>query len=244
MKTFIEWLQQINESMSIYVSGHNYQDDIDNLDDLAEQIKRKFLYTAFDNLTPEQQKKVIDGGSMHHGMLTPDGSYYSNQKEILNFYTTGWGEMIPKMVQGIKYFMDELGVKYGEFKVEKSGLFNSEVIRIPILQWNKSKNSPPVLNMANDNARLIFGELLGFPRDRESGGYSNISPAELYRKIEELDKNQLDIHARDAYTIKPKNGPTMMYGGLSSEEISSRLEQIKKIAKWALDNHYDQIYVA
>ena len=98
-----------------------------------------------------------------------------------------------------------------------------------------------MLNLANANARLIFGELLGFPGDE--GGYSDISPADLYRKIEELERHQLDIHARDAYTMKPKNGPTMMHGGLSSEDISSRLEQIKQIAKWALDNHYDQIYV-
>lgn len=242
MKTFIEWLQQINESMSIYVSGHDYHGDINDIDDLAEQLKRKVLYAAFDKLPPEQQKMVRDGGSMHHGMLTPDGSYYSNQEEVLNFYTAGWGEMIPRLVQGIKYYLDELGVKYGEFKVEKSGMFGSEVMRIPILQWAKSKNTPPLLNMANANARLIFGELLGFPGDE--GGYSDISPADLYRKIEELEKHQLDIHARDAYTAKPKNGPTMIHGGLSSGDISSRLEQIKQIAKWALDNHYDQIYVA
>jgi hypothetical protein len=228
--------------MSIYVSGHEYHDDINDLDDLANQLKRKVLYPAFEKLSPEQQKDVQTGGSGQHQMLTPDGSYYSTREEVLNLYTAGWGKMIPNLVKGIKYFMDELGVKYGEFKVEKSGMFGSEVIRIPILQWAKSKNTPPLLNMANANAHLIFGELLGFPG--EEGGYSDISPADLYRKIEELEKHQLDIHARDAYTAQHKSGPTMFHGGLSSEDISSRLEQIKKIAKWALDNHYDQLYVA
>jgi len=242
MKTFMEWLQQINESMSIYVSGHDYQDDINDLDDLANQLKRKVLYPALDKLSPEQQKAVQAGGAMQHQMLIPDGSYYSDHEEVLNFYTAGWGEMIPKLIQGMKYFMDELGVKYGKFKVEKSGMFGSEVIRIPILQWAKSKNTPPLLNMTNANARLIFGELLGFPGDE--GGYSDISPADLYRKIEDLEKHQLDIHARDAYTTQYKGGATIHHGGLSSEDISIRLEQIKKIAKWALDNHYGQIYVA
>ena len=243
MKTFIEWLQQLNESMSVYVSGHEYHQDINNLDDLAEQLKQKVLYVAWNKLPPDQQQAVQAGGSVQHGMLIPDGSYYNSEKqEVLNFYTAGWGKMIPNLIQGIKYYLDELGVKYGEFKAEKSGMFNSEVVRIPILQWSKSKNAPPLLNLANANARLIFGELLGFPGDE--GGYSDISPADLYRKIEELERHQLDIHARDAYTMKPKNGPTMMHGGLSSEDISSRLEQIKQIAKWALANHYDQIYVA
>lgn len=238
----MEWLQQINESMSIYVSGHDYHDDINDFDDLAYQLKQKVLYPAWNKLSDDKQKAVQAGGAMQHQMLIPDGSYYSDHEEVLNFYTAGWGEMIPTLIQGMKYFMDELGVKYGEFKVEKSGMFGSEVIRIPILQWAKSKNTPPLLNMANANARLIFGELLGFPGDE--GGYSDISPADLYRKIEDLEKHQLDIHARDAYTTQYKGGATIHHGGLSSEDILIRLEKIKEIAKWALDNHYGQIHVA
>jgi len=236
---FTEWL---NESMSIYVSGHEYHNDINGLDDLAEQLKRKVLYKAWDKLPPEKQKEVQDGGAMHHGMLTPDGSYYGEGKEVLNFYTAGWGELIPTLVQGIKYFLDELHVKYGPFKVEKSGMFGSEVMRIPILSWKQTENTPPLLNMSNTNAHLIFGELLGFPG--EEGGYSDISPADLYRKIEELEKHQLDIHAREPYSTKQKTGPTVHYGGLSSEDIAARLEQVKRVAKWALDNHFDSIYVA
>jgi len=240
MRTFLEWLQQINESMSIYVSGHPYHDDINDLDDLANLLKRKVLYPAWDKLPPEAQEAVRSGGSGQHMMLTPDGSYYNNQEEILNFYTTGWGEMIPRLVQGMKYFMDELGVKYGEFKVENSGMFGGEVVRIPILKWSKSANTPPLLNMSNANAHLIFGELLKF--SGEEGAYS-ISSADLYRKIEELEKHQLDLHARDDYSVQ-KNGSTNYHFGLSSGDILSRLEQIKKIAKWALNNHYDQIHVA
>jgi hypothetical protein len=227
--------------MSVYVNGHDYHSQINDLDDLANQIKRKVFYPAWDKLSTQQQQDVMDGGSNHHMMFAPDGSYYANGTQILNFYTAGWGNMIPNLIKGIKYFLDEMNVKYGEFKIEKSNMFNSEVVRIPILKWEQSKNAPPLINLSNNNAHLIFGELLGF--QGEDGGYFNISPSDLYRKIESLEKHQYDIHAKDPYTIKHKNGPTVYHGGLSSEDIHTRLEQIKKIAKWALDNHYDQIYV-
>ena len=100
----------------------------------------------------------------------------------------------------------------------------------------------PMLNLSNANAHLIFGQLLGFPG--EEGGYSNISAADLYRKIEELERDQIDIHARDPYSQQRPGGAMMHFGGLSSEDIMLRLEQIKKIAQWALHNHYDTLYVA
>jgi hypothetical protein len=88
--------------------------------------------------------------------------------------------------------------------------------------------------------------LLGFPKDSSHGGFSDISPADLYRKIEDIDDDLLDVHARDAYSTKSpddSNLNTVFHGKLDKDDIKLRLDQIKKIAKWAMDNHYDDIYV-
>lgn len=241
MSRFKEWLH-LNESMSVYVQGHDYQSDIHDLDDVANSLKKKVLYPAWDKLSEEQQEKVRKGGSTQHEMIVPDGDYYGDGKKLINFYTAGWPkEMVSGLVQGVKYFLDEMKIKYGPFKTDKSGMFDSEVVRIPILQFGTSKNSPALLNLSNANATLIFGDLLKFPQ--EESGFTNISPADLYRKIEELEKDMVDVHARDPYSSQKQGGAAFFSGGLSSEQITSRLEQIKQVAKWALDNHYDQMYV-
>lgn len=241
MNSFKDWLQI--ESMSVYVQGYDYQDDINDLDDVANSLKRKVLYPAWEKLSKEQQEMVEKGGSGQHSMIVPDGDYYADSKnQVINFYTAGWPhDMVPGLIQGIKYYLDEMRIKYGQFKIDDSGMFDSEVVRIPVLQYSTSKNSPALLNLSNDNAMVIFRDLLKFPE--ESGGFVDISPADLYRKIETLEKDMIDIHARDPYSSQQKGGATYISGGLSSEGIASRLEQLKQIAKWALDNHYDQMYV-
>lgn len=236
MLNFLEWLK-LNESMSLYISGHDYHGDINNLDDLAHQIKVKLINPIWYKLSPEDQQMIQKGGSMYHGIITPDGSHYLDGEQVLNFYTQGWKD-VSKIIQGIKYYLDELHVKYGPFKEEKSGAFNGNVIRIPILEFKKTNNSPPLLNMSNANAELIFHDLLGFDTEQ------HMSPVDVYHKIETLNKDQLDIHARDAYQTQNKGSAQVFHGGLSSSDIANRLEQIKKIAKWAIDNHYDQMYLA
>ena len=241
MKSFKEWFQ-LQESMSVYVQGHDYQSDINDLDDVANILKKRVLYPAWEKLDEGQQKKVQEAGSAHHGMIVPDGDYYGEGKNLLNFYIGGWPEeMVPKLVQGIKYFLDNMGIKYAPFETNTSGMYESKVVRISILKYETSKNSPALLNLSNDNATLIFRDLLKFPS--EEGGFTDISPADLYRKIEELEKDMIDIHARDAYSSQRQGGAAFFAGGLSTEQITSRLEQIKQIAKWAMDNHYDQMYV-
>jgi len=43
---------------------------------------------------------------------------------------------------------------------------------------------------------------------------------------------------------KGEKGPTVYDMGLSSADIQRKLGQIKRIAQWAMQNHYDGIYVA
>jgi len=242
MVNFKKWL--LSETMSVYVQGYDHQEDVHNLDNITDQIRNKLIYPLFEKLDKSQQDEIIKGGSYSHQMIAPDGDYYSNPKnQVINLYLEGWSPEVAKnLISGVKYYLDEMKVKYGPFKEDTSGLFGGRVVRIPILQFDQSA-SPPLFNLSNENARIIFGDLLKFPRDESSGGYSNISVADLYRKIEELEREHISIHSQDSYEVKTKGGALFSHHGMSTEDIMRRLEEIKKVAKWALENHYDQINV-
>lgn len=242
MKTFQEWLK-VYESMDVYIQGYDTSNDMHDLDDVANKLKIKILYPMFEKLSPEAQEAVRKGGSMMHGMITPDGSYYSGEGEVINFYSAGWPqELIPHIIQGIKYFLDEMGIKYGQFRTEQSGMNFGQVYRIPVLKFEATKGGPPVLNLSNQNAFLIFKDILGF-YDEGGHGFYGISPAELLMKIDNLPDFNVGIHAQEPYTTKTQGGPTVHHGGLDESGIKRRLEQIRQIAIWARDNGYDEIYV-
>lgn len=236
---FKQWL---NESMSVYVADRPYHNDLNDIDDLANYLKRKVFYIPIEpKLSPEQFEKIRDGGAWSHHIIAPDGKYYTDGTQVINFYTTGLEEFLPQMIKGIKYYLDELGVKYGPFKEDKSGMFKGNVIRIPILQFDADKNTPPLLNLSNQNAIEIFANLLKFPF--KDGEFPNIPVGELYRRIESLEKFDLQLHARDPFMSKRKGGATFYNSGQSYDDIKRKLEQIKKIAEWAIKNHYNEIKV-
>jgi hypothetical protein len=230
--------------MDVLISGYSTQNDMKNLDDIAEYLKRKIINPLWEKLSPEEKDVVRKAGSMHHGILTPDGSYYNrDKKEILNLYTGGWPErFIKSLVEGVKYYLDELKIKYSSFINDKSKMFDGDsVVRIPILSWKPTEDTPPSLNLANGNAMLIFGQLLKYKV--EEGGFYNIAPADLIVKIDNLEKDQLRIHARDQYS-STRGGSQTINGGLDENGIQKRLDAIRNIAQWAIKNHYDSINVA
>lgn len=244
MKTFKEWMN-LTEGMSVMISGYNSNDNIKDFESIAEFIKGKVINPLWYQLTEEEKAAVRKGGSLHHGILAPDGSYYGRDgKEILNLYTGGWpDEQLNKMVKGVKYYLDEMKIKYSPFITDRSKMFDGDpVIRIPILSWKPTQDAPPSLDMNNSNTHLIFSDVLGYKG--EEGGYFNLSPADLVVKIDNIENGKLQIHARDPYVSKRNNGPEMIHGGIDSSGIERRLEVIKQIAQWAMKNHYDNIYVA
>jgi hypothetical protein len=237
MKKFSQWL---NESMTVSIQDHDHHNDIKNLDDLANFLKRKVYYPLENKLSPEELENIRNGGSTSHMIITPDGGYYNGENNIINFYSHGLEKYYNTIMNGIKYYLDELKIKYGPFKIDTSGMFQNQVTRIPIINFKPSDNAAPMINLSNANAYLIFNNLLGFHPD--DGGFT-IPAVDLLRKIEEIEKDQIDLHARDPYSTKTQNGPTFHHMGLDSAAITQRLNIIKNIAQWAIQNHYDTISV-
>ena len=144
-----EWLEKrlLKETMDVYVQG--YQDNsLLNLDDICHWLGTEVLVPIREKLPPEIKQALT---KTFYEMITPDGSYYSDGNEVINVYVEGWPqEVIPQLLQEIKYHLDERKIKYGPFKQEKSGMYEGNVVRIPILQAPTEKDIPARLNLSND----------------------------------------------------------------------------------------------
>ena len=233
-------LELISESMSLMIDG--YRDtDIRDLGGLISMLNGR-LTKHWNQLTDDQQKHVMEKG-MPGGSLQPDGdSDYFGNEGVINYYTAGWPEDFQQsIVNHLKQTMDQENVKYGPFKKERSGLLDSDVIRIPVLSIPKaSQDKPHDINLSNTNAKLIFRDILGFKDE----GYSfSMGAFDLINAINKVNKDIVDIHARDDYSTKTKDGPQMVHFGLDSEDIQYRLGKIKEVAEWAIENGYSKMYV-
>jgi hypothetical protein len=126
----------------------------------------------------------------------------------------------------------------GEEKTEKSGVYDSQVVRIP-LKMQEGIENPPELNMSNVNARVLLCDILGYQSDILEE-YPNISANELLMKVEMIEDND--------YVIGKNSRQTEVSGhmtsfGLSKERIKMYLDSLKNICQYALDNHYTYISI-
>jgi hypothetical protein len=239
MKSFREWAA-LQESMSVYVKGYDYRSDVNDLDDLARTLKYKLIEPIFEKLDPKTQQEIRNMGSPMHHVISPDGSHYSDGKNVINFYTGGWPQAaIDTIVKGVNYYLKEMGVNKITSKVEKSGMFKGSVVRFEIDGFTKAQNSPPLLNLSNQNAHVIFHDVLGY---EDNGSSFSIPVDDLLFKINSLSDDKAAIHAQEPYMQKSPNGATFYHGGLNASGLQDRLEQLRKIALWAKQNHYDQMY--
>ncbi len=245
MKDWKVWLEtrMLQESMDLYIKGHDTHNQIDDVDDLAHYLKYNTFDKMWSKMTPEEQEEIRKGGSMHHWVISPDGSFYKDGTPVINFYTTGFTpERKKQMLQGIEFYLKELGIPMGQIQTNTSNMYGGEVIRIPIGQIPK-KDTPARLNMSNQNAITIFRDLLNYPEDPE-GGFFGISAADLLIKIDNLPDYMSQVHQRDPYDKKGKTGPRMIDFGLSADAIQQRLDIIRQIAQWAVKNGHSELYVA
>ena len=204
----------------------------------------KIVNKTWFKLTDEEREKI-----KVRPVVTSDGDDHFEKEGTINFYTSGWkDEDVQEISDGLKKFMDSKNVKHGPFRLDRSGVYDSSVIRIPILQMpvEKEGNNPPEMNLSNTNAIALFRDVLGFEFDQTLSGFS-IPAFELLKAIEDLNEpkgqDKIDIHSRDAYQTKRKDGPTMIHGGQDRNDILRKLNVVRKIAQWAIKNGHQEISV-
>jgi len=222
--------------MDVRVVDAPYQHKQEDLLDLSHVLFHKVFDKAWERWTPEQQKYWRAGfGNLE--TLSPDGNDHFKETGTLNLYMRPiHPELRPKVLEGIKYFLKDLGAEFGPFREEKGTDGDVRVVRIPILKMPATQQQPPSLNLSNANAYDIFSGLLNYKSDDH---YYKIPVRDLLMKIDMLSQHQTQSAERP--TSQDGNFIDM---GLSQQQIDVRLGKIREIAKWAMDNHYDYISVS
>ena len=109
-----------------------------------------------------------------------------------------------------------------------------------VLYPQQKKNEPPKLNMANGNAVQIFEGILNFPRDE--WGFS-MDAWQLLSRIDKIIDPQLEEFTTEDSEEVGEQGAKVYHQGKDITYFKYRLEQIREIAQWAINNGYQKIYV-
>lgn len=224
MKGFSSW---INESVQVSVKDYEPPENLfRNTYELSQHLTQLLMpIPGFNQGTNSE-------------LLTIDGLDTRAKRGILNLYTQGIPhESIPKILKGIKYYLDSFHIKHGEFKHDKSNLFTGEdVIRIPIFSMPEAGQRAPEVSMSNDVGNVIFRELLNMNinvNDHE------VSARELLWKLQSISNTSVNKN-----TTKPKKINNFIDGGISEERLQRQINDLIALAQWAINNDYDTIQLS
>jgi hypothetical protein len=231
----------LNESMTATVSERDYQSErLQTILGLCYVLSDAVINPIVNKLSSEdlnyfRENRVVD-------ILSPDGDDYDKSTGIINFYTSAFKEdVVSKILEGIKYFSKDLNIELGNFRgPEKSRSSNrSLVIRIPVVKNNNISKYIPEIQLANHNARLVFGKLLQLPNFEE--GYT-ISPVDLSNAIKRVeDKIKQDDEFLYRFSSptsvdKGSGGATMISGGQNPAYFINILDRLKELVEYAIEN--------
>ena len=247
----------LSESMSMMVSDHGYEDDLDNILDISHYIIKKVAYDLWPKLglTPEQEQEI--GGITSD--FTPDGNQAFDETGTINFYIGSWPiPAVEKTLGYIRYILGEKDIELGDIKWEKvkdkidpkdfgewgitDGGESFRVVRIPVIKNGAAGQSgnPPEVNFSNTNANMIFGKVLGFENQGES--YS-MNTADLLMAVDKAKKelsSRMDIPDQDQHVQQGNINSTIN----GKEFYFRKLDSIQDFAKWASKHGYNKIHVS
>lgn len=277
---FKNWLESriLQESMNVVVDDFSYPQDLDTLGDLAYYLQQKIFSPYFRPETEKSGTQIMNPQDIQNfqknkpmEVFTVDGeSDYFGNSGVINFYTQGLPQAsIQKFAQAVKFHLDELGVKYGQFTLDnyqsaydkdtaqykddedasdflkkrysQVDMSHTRVVRIPILQIPKrQENKPPDLNMSNANAIHIFYNVLGMKEYTEEGDGGIYGFSDM--PAADLIM-KIDTMFAPEERSSSGDDSRIVDPGLNPEQIDQRLMRVRQIAQWALDNNYSTISV-
>lgn len=223
MKTFLEWLQSLNESATFAVKGTDLPENLDKaVFLLANDVATKFP-ASFQN------------GSFFHDIAL-DGLATGGDQGVINFYSHGKPDA-DKILKAIPYLIGEHGMKMiGPVKKDVSASRDGEpVYRIPVSLERQTSDIPPELNVAEENAMELL-DMLNI--NSASGIYGDIDVRELAMKLSTATDFHTQMTAR-----APQDDSNYYVAGLSQEQLQRYLDVLEKMVQWAIKNDYDTIEV-
>jgi hypothetical protein len=243
-------------TLSFYVSGYT-EDMMGTLFGIGYQLNSK-LYEWMDNreisylkefgvLVPRSETITMDGVS---GMDDPTGT--------INFYVDGIKEETYIRILGlIKKYLRENGIEIGKVRKERSYMFDSEVLRIPIIK-NQSfeADRPPEISLANNNMFFIFRDVLGIDKDLWKD--NTFDAKELLDRINYFEgetrlpegahagKPFIKMSPKDLTNPENLDFLSGRQGASNYDESKVReiLSMIKELCQWALDHGYKTLYLS
>ena len=182
--------ETLNEGISISIQGHNYDEDITDLYDLANWLASKVQYPIMKKMGEEEKKTI------KHDVIVPDKA-----DNAINVYTGHFPEKWrPMLLGGIDYFLKSRGIKTGKWTSGVSNMYSVEKISIPIGDIDTTSDPAPEFHLSYSTWTSIKN-ILGLP-GLNAGEYTFFAPVdtilEKVNKFYELyDIDVLDQHILD-----------------------------------------------
>lgn len=225
----------LSESMDMGIKNFQLGESLENILDISDYIMRKVAYDLFPELLSTEERAQIGPIGSH---FTPDGSDAFDSTGIVNFYVGRYPiETVKKIVEYIKYILNEVDIKVGDVRYEKGDSGNFRVVRIPIVEnGSGDSGNPPELNFSNANAHKIFGEILEM---REPYSFD---AADLLMKIDSARKRIIvrsDLSNTDQHSIEGN-----FYDVVKGKDYYlKQLDRVEEFARWAIERGYRSLYV-
>lgn len=247
-------------SLSLNIEGYGRDYTFDDINYIGYTLNRKLFESWMDKLDNNYFTEFTTSvpGDM---VVTADGLNVGDKTGVINFYTEAIQKhKIPVFVGKIVDFLSSNGVKVGKISYEKSGMFNSDVVRIPVLDNPKAEqiqDKPPEINMANDNAFFIFNNILKYNRDLWKDNLFDIR--ELKKRVEYYEGEKVleegELANEPIKAIRPESLHEFFsdYDSLSGSKARSRYDQndvrdalrrIRELCDWAISKGYKNIYLS
>ena len=230
------WKSYINESVTLYVKDHKYDDYPDDVLGVIHHLWSKINMSRW---WKEGGRDWIDSDT-----IAPDGMDALEPKGTINFYAglTKLGdspELAEAFLGELRQWIEGLDIPTQVRGPERSNSFRGAplVYRIDIDIPEKNIEDPPLLQMSNSNAHEVFENVL----DIYDPG--NIDARDLLIRIDSYI-NDIDIRAgvREPRDERTEAGARVIDQGIDEDYIKTRLDQIRSIAEWAIENGYNTLY--
>jgi len=192
--------------------------------------------------------------------ITIDGTDVDSPTGTINFYVDGINpEKVSLFLNNILNFLQQNRIQTGEIYKDTSKMYSVPVIRIPVISNPyTTKDFPPEITLANNNAFFLFNNILKYNKDLWEDNV--FDPIELKKRIEYFEgETQLEEGAFD--DTKFYNGKTLeeylnsdelkeflsgrkAISNYNENEVRNKLKIIKDYCVWAINHGYKTIFLA
>jgi len=215
--------------------------------DLSNYLSNFIRYkTDFINQLTDFEKAYWNkNGVAGSDFITIDGLDMDSPVGTINVYLASLPERMQSILQ--KYLSNILsneGFKFHLKGIDDSKMFKSKVMRIQIDHnpfTNQKTDLPPELNMANMNAEIVLGKILGYDL---SEGHLEIPVFDITNKLNNVTDQSIEQNERVTNRDWAPGKVQIISPGYSKDKIKYILNKLKEIAQWAINHDYKRLDIS